>query len=99
MSLAKELFQEACEFLEKAAEKDRSKMEPKALELHDAYVAYYQNIKEEILNSTMATPAENKQQAAKRLIKLGMSTPLISKTTGLSFSIIDSFRPKKKREN
>jgi len=98
MSLANELYQEACEYLEKAAQIDRSKMEPKALQLHDAYVAYFKNIKEEISSSQSATASESKQQATLRLIKLGMTTPLISRTTGLSFAEIDSLRPKKKKD-
>lgn len=97
MSLAKQLYDEACDYLEQAGQKDRSKMEPKARELHDAYIAYYTTIKEEIVNSTMASPEENQQQAAKRLIKLGMSTHLISKTTGLEYYDIELLRPKKKK--
>lgn len=97
MSLAKEVYKEACEFLEAAAKKDRSKMQPKERELHDEYVAYYKNIKEEIVNSSTSSSTEDPRQASIRLIKLGMSTPLISKTTGLSFSEIELLRPKKKK--
>jgi len=99
MSLAKEIYNEACEFLDNAAKKDRTKMEPKARELHDAYVVYYQTIKEEIATSSLSSSAENQQQAAKRLIKLGMSNYLISKTTGLDFIDIELLRPKKKKDN
>lgn len=72
-------------------------MHQKELELHEQYVAYYQNIKDEIEAASQSQNTETPSQAAKRFIDQGMSSELIAKATGLNWMEVEAMRPKKKK--
>jgi hypothetical protein len=97
VSLAKLIYEEACAYLEIAEAVDTSLMHQKDLELHELYVEYYQNIKDEIETASQSENKETPIQAAIRFIDRGMSTELIAKATGLDWLEVDSLRPKKKK--
>ncbi len=96
MSLAEQLYEEACEFLTKANAVDTNLLESKELELHKEYIAYYQTIKNEIEAAGQSKNTDTPEQVAKRFIAQGMSTELIMRATGLSWLVVEGLRPKKK---
>jgi len=66
--------------------------------LHESYLKYYQNIKNEIEIAQKSNRKENRTEIAKQFIKNGMSTELIMKSTGLGREKVEALRPKKKNE-
>ncbi len=97
MSLAEEIYKEACDYLETAATAEVEKMEPAERELHESYLEYYKNIKKEIETAQKGGREEKRTEVAKRFIKNGMSTELIMKSTGLRQKEVEDLRPKKKK--
>lgn len=96
MTLAEEIYKEACDYLQNAATVEVEKMEPAELELHESYLKYYKNIKNEIETAQKGGRKEERAEVAKRFIKNGMSTELIMKSTGLRKDEVEALRPKKK---
>lgn len=97
MSLADQLYEEACTFLTKAKAVDTTLMEPKELELHQEYIAYYQNIKQEIEAAGQSKNTATPKEVAKRFIDQGMSSELIARATGLGWMEVEAMRPKEKK--
>lgn len=94
MNLAEKIYLEACAFLEKAQSVDTAHLAQDELEVHEGLIVYYKNIKNEV-ESARKGQETSPTEVAKRFIEHGMSTELIMRATGMSFTEIENLRPKK----